>query len=60
LIDTKIYTEAEIDGALRFISPEYFKHKDGSLLSEEEGGLKEESVWRKDEHFLKLLEKTFY
>lgn len=59
LIDTKIYTEAEIDGTLRFISQEYFQKEDGNLLSEDEGGLKEESVWRRDEEFLKLLQQVF-
>lgn len=59
LIDTKIYTEAEIDGTLRFISPDYFKGGDGKLLPEEEGGLKEESVWRRDEEYLDLLNQAF-
>ena len=57
LIDTKIYTEAEIDGTLRFISPDYFSQEDGSLLPEDQGGLKEESVWRKDDVFLGLLKE---
>ena len=59
LIDTKIYTEAEIDGTIRFISQDYFNREDGSLLAEDEGGLKEESVWRRDEEFLKMLEGLF-
>ena len=59
LIDTKMYTDAEINGTIRFISQEYFIREDGSLRLEEEGGLKEESVWRRDEEFLKLLQQIF-
>lgn len=58
LVDTSSYSEEKPDGDVRFISKEYFLNQDGNLLSREEGGLDEDSIWRCDETFLELLRQV--
>ncbi len=58
LVDTTIHLEQESEGNIRFISMEYFMDENGGLLSREEGGLEEDSVWRCEEAFLTLLREV--
>lgn len=59
IVETNIYTEEEIFGRVRFISSKYFRDESGNLISEEMGGLTEDSIWRWDESYRGLLEEVF-
>ena len=59
IIETKVYTEDEIFGRVRFISAKYFWDEHKNLICEEEGGLAEDSIWRWDAEYKALLEKLF-
>ena len=59
IVETNIYTEEEIFGRVRFISSKYFWDESGNLISEEMGGLTEDSIWRWDESYRGLLEEVF-
>lgn len=59
IVDTQIYPANKIMGKVRFISSKYFKDTKGDLISEENGGLEDNSIWRLDEEFRGLLEKLF-
>ena len=59
VIDTKIYPKEKIFGRVRFISSKYFWDENKNLLSEEKGGLSDDSIWRKDENYRGLLERLF-
>lgn len=56
LVDTSVYSESEYYGSVRFISGDYLSDENGNLRSEEEGGLNNRSVWRKDLSYLELLQ----
>lgn len=43
---------------VRFINPSFFLNDTGELLSYEQGGLEENSIWRKNAAYHNLLEKT--
>lgn len=59
IVDTSIYPEEKIFGRVRFISSRYFWDEEGNLISEELGGLEENSIWRWNEDYRGLLEKLF-
>ena len=59
IIDAQIYPEEKIFGRVRFISKKYFWDEEKKLISEEMGGLAEDSVWRLDENYRRLLEKLY-
>ena len=59
VIDTPIYPEEKVFGRVRFISKSYFSDKNGNLLGEELGGLAEDSIWRMEESYLKVLKNLF-
>ena len=45
---------------VRFISRNFFADENGELLSEAEGGLEENSIWRINESYRKVLQETLY
>ena len=45
---------------VRFISKDFLADEDGELLSSEQGGLEETSIWRTNEHYNTLLRKTVF
>ncbi len=59
IVDSKVYDEDELFGKVRFISGKYIKDSTGGWVSEEAGGLKEESLWRVDMEYRTLLERIF-
>lgn len=59
IIDTSIYPKEKIFGRVRFISKKYFWDENKNLITEEMGGLMEDSIWRLDENYRLLLEKLF-
>lgn len=59
IVETKVYREEEIFGRVRFISEKYFWDENQILLSEEMGGLAEDSIWRWDAEYRGLLENLF-
>ena len=58
LVDTDVYSQAEAYGEVRFISDKYFRDTEGVFVSEKNGGLAENSIWRCDEEFLRVLEEV--
>ena len=59
IVNTKSYPEEKIFGRVRFISEKYFWDENKKLISEELGGLSEDSIWRWEESYRALLEKLF-
>lgn len=59
IVDSQVYDEEEIFGKVRFISEKYFKNSAGAWITEEEGGLREDSLWRVNEEYRTLLERIF-
>ena len=59
IVDTSIYPKEKIFGRVRFISDKYFWDEEKNLISEEMGGLEEDSIWRWNEAYRGLLEKLF-
>lgn len=59
VVDTQVYPANKITGRLRFISSKYFWDENGELLVEELGGLEEQSIWRLNEEYRKILEALF-
>lgn len=59
IVRTDIYPKEEIFGRVRFISEKYFWDENKKLISEELGGLSEDSIWRWEESYRALLEKLF-
>jgi len=45
---------------VRFISEDFLADEDGELLSSEQGGLEETSIWRTNEHYNALLRETVF
>lgn len=45
---------------VRFISEDFLVDEDGALLSSEQGGLEETSIWRTNEHYNALLRETVF
>jgi uncharacterized repeat protein (TIGR02543 family) len=45
---------------VRFISSNFFDDENGNILSSNEGGLEETSIWRLNENYQNLLHQTFY
>lgn len=46
VVDTDLYKEAEVRGKVRFISKKYYKDKSGNFVTEESGGLMQDSIWK--------------
>lgn len=59
IVDNRIYPANHMLGRVRFISKRYFWSADGGLLEEILGGLDENSIWRMNEEYRKLLEELF-
>lgn len=59
IVDTCVYPANRVWGKVRFISGRYFKDENGNLISEELGGLDDDSIWRLEEEYRGLLEKLF-
>ena len=59
VVNTEVYPEEKIFGRVRFISEKYFWDENGKLISEELGGLSNDSIWRWDASYRALLEKLF-
>ena len=59
IVNTETYPEDKILGRVRFISEKYFWDKNKKLVSEELGGLADDSIWRWDDSYRVLLEKLF-
>ena len=43
----------------RFISSKYYKDSDGNYIDELNGGLKDNSQWRKEPPYIEVIEKVF-
>ena len=50
VVDTDLYHEKEIKGNVRFISKKYYKDEYGNFITEENGGLKQDSIWKTDRY----------
>ena len=59
IVKTENYPKERVFGRVRFISARYFWDENQNLISEEMGGLAEDSIWRWDEAYRGLLEKLF-
>ena len=59
IAETKTYPKEKLFGRVRFISEKYFWDETENLISETQGGLAEDSIWRKREDYRKLLENLF-
>lgn len=59
IIDSTMYPVKKVTGRLRFISAKYFQDENGNLISQEAGGLENESIWRLDEEYRGVLEQLF-
>ena len=59
IVDTTLYTGTEVYGEIRFISQKYYKDKNGNFLKEQDGGLKETSLWKIKEEYRVILDKLF-
>lgn len=59
IVDSQVYDEEEIFGKVRFISEKYFKNSAGAWITEDAGGLREDSLWRVNEEYRTLLERIF-
>lgn len=58
IVDTTVFDADYFLGEVRFISRRYYKDAKGNFITEEEGGLKERSVWKWDSLYEKLLDQT--
>lgn len=59
IVDNQIYPTTLRTGRVRFISKRYFWGPNGGLLEEKYGGLEENSIWRINEEYRKILEELF-
>lgn len=59
IIDTQMHSAKQLTGKLRFISSKYFKDENGNLISQADGGLEDNSIWRLDEEYRGILEQLF-
>lgn len=58
VVDDDLYKEKEKIGKVRFISEKYYKDESGTFISEEKGGLIEDSIWKTD-MYQAILDKLF-
>jgi len=56
VVDTTIYDKSLIFGTPRFISSKYYKDNTGHFVDFRLGGLMENSIWRLDESYSRLLD----
>lgn len=59
IVDTDLYKETEVRGKVRFISKKYYKDENGNFVSEENGGLMKNSIW-KTMRYGTLLDELFF
>lgn len=59
IVDAGIVDDLLPRERVRFISEEYLKDASGNWISEENGGLWEDSLWRTDGEYLRLLERLW-
>ena len=60
LVDTSFRKiETNLRRRIRFVEKDSLFHPSGELKEASEGGLREESCWRKEEEYLKLLKRIF-
>lgn len=58
IVDTTIYDIEKITGTVRFLGRTYYKDNNG-FVKEENGGLAENSIWRMDESYTRVLDRLW-
>lgn len=59
IVDARVYEEEEVLGKVRFISHKYFKSSSGAWITEDDGGLWQDSLWRVNTEYRSILEELF-
>lgn len=59
IVDSTVYDDELYYGTSRFISKEYYKDSAGEYISEKNGGLAPNSVWRYRQEYMELLDAFF-